>query len=321
MKNAILLITCLFLLGNFNANAQWGSIKKAAKKVGSTTKKHVTKGAKKVGGTTKKYATSGGNKVWGATKSVGGTTKRYATTGGSKAWGATKSVGSTTKRYATTGGSKAWGVTKSVGSATKRYATKGGKLVFEGGKSLAGVVVSSGGTILVQGYGITKEVVVNGRIPKYRYITTREYNFANTYLYGGTLPAKSKILISNLLGAGNRPFVWPTGTGHILMNMGQSGYSNALYDEGLFIHEIAHVWQLHVTENIKWTIGGITTQIKNSTTDTDAYSVDCSDNWGRMNLEQQATVAENCFNQRKAGTLGGACEAKVVKYIRKGKRF
>ena len=306
MKNAIVLITCLFLLVNFNANAQFGYIKKAAKKVGSTTKKYTNKGVKKVGG---------------AAKTVGKKTKKYTVKGGKKVWGASKTVGKKTKKYTVKGGKKVWGATKKVGRATKKYATKGGKLVFEGGKSFAGVIVSSGGTILVQGYQITKEVVVNGRIPRYRRVTKREYDFANENLFGGALPARSKILISNLLGAGNRPFVWPTGTGHFLMNMGGSGYNNALSDEGLFIHEIAHVWQLHVTDDIKWTIRGITAQIKNSVTDEDVYGVGCSDKWGSLNLEQQATVAEKCFLDREKGNLDGCYEANVITHIRNGNGF
>ena len=77
MKNAIVLITCLSLLANFNANAQWRYLKKAAKKVASTTKKYTTKGgeivweaAKKVGSITKKYTTKGVDKVWGVAKKV-----------------------------------------------------------------------------------------------------------------------------------------------------------------------------------------------------------------------------------------------------------
>ncbi|MFK7770707.1 MAG: hypothetical protein AB8F94_01155 [Saprospiraceae bacterium] len=284
MKNAIVLITCLFLLGNFNTNAQWGSIKKAAKKVGSTTKK-------------------------------------YAKKGGKKTWNGAKKAGSTTKKYASKGGKKVWSGAKTAGRVTKKYATKGGKLVFNGGKVFAGVVVSSSGTILFQGYKITKEVVVNGRIPKYRRVTKQEYNFANKNLFGGTLPPRSKILITNLLGIGNREFVWPTGTGHFLMNMGSAGYKNALKDEGLFIHEIAHVWQLHVTADINWTIGGISSQVKNSTSSGSVYGVKCNSSWGSMNLEQQATVAEKCFLDRKNGKYGRCFEKKVIKYIRKGKRF
>lgn len=288
MKNAIVLITCLFLLVNFNANAQFGRLKKAAKKVGSKAKKHTTKGVKKVRSKTKKYTIKGAKKVGSAAK----TTKRYTIKGARK-----------------------------VGGAAKKYATKGGKLVFKGGKTFAGIIVSARGTILFQGYGIIKEVFVNGRIPKYRKITKREYNFANEYLFNSTLPSRSKILISNLSGVGNRPFVWPTGTGHFLINMSESGYKNALYKEGQFIHEIAHVWQLHISDNIKWTIGAITTQIKNSITNKNAYIVDCKDNWGSMNLEQQAKVAEQCFLDRKDGKFGECYEDKVIKHIRNGYGF
>ncbi|NNE30425.1 MAG: hypothetical protein HKN16_12375 [Saprospiraceae bacterium] len=56
MKNSIDIIAALFLSVNFNANAQWGSIKKAAKKVGSQTKKAATKRGTKVWGGVKKVS-------------------------------------------------------------------------------------------------------------------------------------------------------------------------------------------------------------------------------------------------------------------------
>jgi hypothetical protein len=68
-------------------------------------------------------------------------------------------------------------------------------------------------------------------------------------------------------------------------------------------------------------LGGLRPKLKNSTTDEDAYIVDCDDNWGSMNLEQQAAVAENCFLDRKKGTFGECYEVKVTEHIRNGIGF
>jgi hypothetical protein len=141
MKKLIVVITCLVLIGSFNANAQLGLIKKAAKKA----KKHTVKTVKKVGSATKtvgKTALNGTRKVgqYGASgvrtagsyglhgaRSFGkGATKagKYGATGVRTVGRGVKTVGKGSVRGASNM------VNSSVGKAIVRTVSAPGKSVY-----------------------------------------------------------------------------------------------------------------------------------------------------------------------------------------------
>jgi len=136
MKKLIVLITCLFLVGSFDANAQLGFIKKTAKKAGSYT----VKKAKKAGSATKKI----GKKAVGKAKKAGRVTKKY----GKKAVGKVQKVGikgaNGVRKYGGKGIRKAGGAAKTVGS----YGLKGVKKVGKGAKR-TGKYAAQGATNMV----------------------------------------------------------------------------------------------------------------------------------------------------------------------------
>jgi len=192
------------------------------------------------------------------------------------------------------------------------------------------VVVDALGTIVTQIYGIVQSLVTDDGVvvPRYRQITDTEYNYANEKIFNGNLPAKDKILISNLLGFGKRQFTWPLAcSGYILMNLGKVGYENALSAipvQGqptkpgeVFIHELTHVWQIHTSADIKFTLKSMKDQFKDLIGNS-VYSYSCGSSWAGYNYEQQAAITQTCFNTRERGTANSCEEKYVVDNIRKG---
>ncbi len=205
--------------------------------------------------------------------------------------------------------------------------------VWAGGKSLAGVVVDAAGTILVQAYGMSQALIVDGYLPDYREITTDEYNWVNTKIFNGNLPAKSKIVITNLYGYGHRQFVFPTGTGIIMMNLGRQGFSNPfgkmLYQASanekngeVFIHEMTHVWQIHTAADINFVLKAIATQAGGSSAyNYNTQTCDNGKSWGSFNVEQQADIARHCYNFRETGNTSSCQQQLVVANIRRGAAY
>lgn len=206
------------------------------------------------------------------------------------------------------------------------------KFVWEGGKTLAGVVVDATGTVIVQGYGITQALVTEGVLPNYREITDSEYKWANEKIFNNTLPPKNQIIISNLLGYAKRPFVWPmgaAGAGKILMNIGTNGYNNSQrillpinewnIDGQVFIHELTHVWQLHTMSDINFTITAIKDQC--TVEQSQLYLFTCGKAWNEYKLEQQATAAANCYRNIEKKSPTNCEEPYIVNNIRKGVAF
>lgn len=203
-------------------------------------------------------------------------------------------------------------------------------VVWEGGKSLAGVVVDATGTIVVQAYGIGQSLVTDDGviIPRYREMTTTEYNWANSKIFNGTLPSRDDIIITNLLGMGKRQFVWPTGAGKILMNLGKQGYDNPMQmslNKGwkvgqVFTHELGHVWQISHAADIKFTLNAIKTQACDMVGH-EVYKADCGKSWGSYNVEQQATIIDRCYKNREGGTMNTCEETYIEANVRRGAAF
>lgn len=89
---------------------------------------------------------------------------------------------------------------------------------------------------------------------KQRHLTAEERAFADK-VFRGKIPY-DRVLLTNLVGVGNRPFTVPGPGGVILVNMG-SGYDDPMGHTGaggerlgirakgqLFIHELTHAWQI-----------------------------------------------------------------------------
>lgn len=131
MKKLVVLCTCFCLVGIFNANAQFGFVKKVAK----SAKKHTVNTAKKVGSTTK---TVGKTALNGASK-VGQYGARGVRKAGSYSVRGAKTVGRGVKnvgRGSVRGAQNM--VNSSVGKAIVRTASAPGKSVINATKVVRG---------------------------------------------------------------------------------------------------------------------------------------------------------------------------------------
>ena len=97
-------------------------------------------------------------------------------------------------------------------------------------------------------------LILYGNLPRTRDLTDQEYAWANTMIYNGALPAKSRIKIFNFMhlgGDNHRFYTWPAPTGdYIYVNIGDAfdnpmQYTNSAYPAPgqAFIHELGHSWQ------------------------------------------------------------------------------
>jgi hypothetical protein len=140
--------------------------------------------------------------------------------------------------------------------------------------SLVGLLVAGGAMYLVAN-GIFLPVLplglaawaVTDEIVQHRTITVEEEVFA-AQVFQGTLPSRHRLVLTNLAAAVGRAFTWPNVDGSILLNM----TNNSAYDDPmnyqkspndpkgrLFIHELAHAWQMAHSSFMPMTIcDGIT---------------------------------------------------------------
>ena len=172
-------------------------------------------------------------------------------------------------------------------------------------EGLAGFVVSAASGIVLQVGGMVINFVTTGELPKHRFLTDAEYNWANDKIFNGTLPSKKSIILTNLLSVGEREFTIPNGFGQIYLNMGR-GYDNPLThmrlpssytQEGqIFIHELTHAWQIEHNTHLKSVGEGFANQINALVEGQKAvYTPDLNKPWKDNNFEQQATITDRCF--------------------------
>jgi hypothetical protein len=214
--------------------------------------------------------------------------------------------------------------------------------VFSGVGALPGVMFAAGVFYLPGpfGYyvpslwqGVAVNELVNGMIET-RHPTDAEYAFLVS-IFGNTLPARDRILITNLTGLGGRPFVSVDKlvAGNYTVNLGVNDcaqtpmtctWKDNTTPGQLFVHEITHVWQLHQASLTGGqTFENIWTQI---TEGKDAYAYTCGSGWDSYGPEQQANIADTWFANRPAQALarmaqpGSTCEYQyVVENLRKGR--
>lgn len=180
---------------------------------------------------------------------------------------------------------------------------------------LAGVAVA-GGVLVVFGPGAIVPAIVAGAAAgtafelslKHRPMEGFEREFAEK-VYGPTLPI-NRILLTNMLGIGNRPFTIPTIGEKILVNLG-AGFDNPIGYAGhgplesaedqapgqLFIHELAHAWQI---DNRTFLPGlmceFISSQVTTLGGNMDVYKYGAAGPaFSEFNPEQQANIVDEWF--------------------------
>jgi hypothetical protein len=113
-----------------------------------------------------------------------------------------------------------------------------------------------------------------------------------------------------------------------MMNLGRQGYENPMQmnlNKGwqvgqVFAHELGHVWQIHNSADVKFTLNAIKTQACDMAGH-DVYNADCGKAWGSYNIEQQATIIDRCYKKRENKTKPNCEEEYVVANVRRGVVF
>jgi len=126
-----------------------------------------------------------------------------------------------------------------------------------------------------------------------RQMTEVEYTWANNAVFGGTLPDRTSIYITDTTGAENRSFTFPEVDGTISVNLGPAYYDNPMdgYDS-VFIHELTHAWQIHhTTFDIGWMAQELAAQLSSST----SYDFVAGLPFETYNPEQQAMIVQTWY--------------------------
>lgn len=185
-----------------------------------------------------------------------------------------------------------------------------------GTAGLVGVAVASGVLVVFGPSAIVAAIVAGAAagaavelLLKHRKLTERpaEVQFANR-VFQGTLPV-DRIVLTNMLGLGGRPFTMPSVGDTILVNMGK-GFDDPINYRGngddepqdqapghLFIHELVHAWQIDATHFLP---GLMCNAVLNQSTtlggDMGVYDYgEATRAFGQFNLEQQAKIVEHWF--------------------------
>ena len=186
-----------------------------------------------------------------------------------------------------------------------------------GTAGLAGVAVA-GGVLIVFGPSAIIPAIVAGAAAgvavelslKHRKLTERpdEVAFANR-VFEGSLPL-DRIVLTNMLGVGNRPFTIPSVGDTILVNLG-AGFDDPTHYTGqgnpdrpvtqapgqLFIHELVHAWRIDATFFLPGLMcGAILNQATTLDGDMGVYRYgNPGRDFGSFNLEQQASIVDDWF--------------------------
>jgi hypothetical protein len=178
---------------------------------------------------------------------------------------------------------------------------------FVGPGGLVGVVVA-GGVIWVFGPSAIIAAVVAGvaagaitdALIKHRQITAEEYRFASI-VFGDTLPPADRIYLTNLSHGGGRLYTWPNLDGSVVVNLNEAfdhplDFTNGSYTTKgqVFIHELAHAWQIRTMAFIPGLICKVASQ-------TGSYSFTAGKRWSDYGLEQQAAIVDTWFGKYAVG--------------------
>jgi len=143
-----------------------------------------------------------------------------------------------------------------------------------------------------------------------RELSDEEYRWANDEVFSGTLPSKSRIVLTDTIGGGNRAFTFPRFDGKITLNMGPDGFENPrTYEMGngkrfgeVFIHELVHAWQIaHTPMDLALLADALASKICEASGSNPYRYGDAGQPYGKFNLEQQAQIVSDWFSGRRTG--------------------
>lgn len=148
---------------------------------------------------------------------------------------------------------------------------------------------------------------ITAALVKQRHMTDAERAFADQ-VFAGRVPF-DRVLLTNLVGLGDRPFTAPGPGGAILVNIGK-GFDDPVHYTGkggderernapgqLLIHELTHAWQIaNESFSPEYYCRAVSTAASTAGGDMSAYSYGpAPGNWSSFGTEQQASIVDDWF--------------------------
>jgi hypothetical protein len=181
---------------------------------------------------------------------------------------------------------------------------------------IVGVIVAGGAAYVLGPSALLPAFLVGAAVTaalvKQRHMTDAEKAFADT-VFRGKLPL-DRILLTNLVGLGDRPFTTPAPGGAILVNVGE-GYHDPVHYTGaggaereadgtpinapgqLLIHELTHAWQIgNESFTPEYYCRALATAAGTLGGDMSAYAYGPPEaSWQSFGTEGQASVVDEWF--------------------------
>jgi hypothetical protein len=132
-----------------------------------------------------------------------------------------------------------------------------------------------------------------------RAMTAAEHDWAADELLGDALPPRHRLVVTDTVGAGRRPFVFPRWDGAVTVNLGPELYADPVgTDPHTFLHELVHTAQVRALGRRAFTGRAAVEQVRH-TLGRDAYAYDLPARpLTSYGLEQQAQLLADWWRGR-----------------------
>lgn len=176
---------------------------------------------------------------------------------------------------------------------------------------LVGIVVAGGAGFVLGPGALFPAFVVGAAVTaatvKQRHLTVSERALADR-VFRGRVPF-DRVILTNLVGLGDRPFTAPGPGGAILVNLGK-GFDDPVAYTGkggdalnvnapgqLLIHELTHAWQIaNESFTPEYYCRAVSTAVGTTGGDMSAYAYGpAGGSWGSFGTEQQGSIVDQWF--------------------------
>jgi hypothetical protein len=184
---------------------------------------------------------------------------------------------------------------------------------FKGPGGIIGLMVFAGGFAIELATGLYIPVIPAGYIAgsivnlvqRNRTISAVEYNYAQSVVFGWTLPSRDSIILTDMTGFNGRQITLKNAAGQYVVGLGPL-YDDPLHStrpnhpaekEGdIFIHELTHVWQLCYRPFIPFACDSIDAGIRYMQGDSSVYAPQGTKQFYESGPEQQASIVQLWFH-------------------------
>ncbi|WP_142282916.1 hypothetical protein [Mycobacterium aquaticum] len=138
-----------------------------------------------------------------------------------------------------------------------------------------------------------------------REVHQAEYDWANNEVFGGALPPRDTLRITDTVGAGDRAFTFPRYDGATVLNLrpdgfaaiydGESGATPNAYLQHTFLHELVHACQIAHSHNLSYLTSAL------AASGSYAYGPPGPD-YSSFNFEQQAQIVSDWWLGQNTAT-------------------